>query len=121
MVNHTPSVFRILTPLFAKNAEKTDLFTPHSRGRIRPHFALTGRKNCAIVYVVKGCDEDTRKSKLLREETALVKGFCNTASCDTTSEPWERNVPSGTPVKASMSDGNCRNQGGTVEYFVSHP
>ena len=51
----------------------------------------------------------------------MVKGFCKTAFCDTTSELQGRNVLSGAPVKASMSDGNCRNQGGTVEYFVSHP
>ena len=31
------------------------------------------------------------------------------------------NATPGAPVKASMSDGICRNQGGTVEYFVSHP
>lgn len=54
---------------------------------------------------VKGCDEDTRKGKIPREEAALVKGFRIPAFCDTTSEPWGRNVPPGTPVKASMSDG----------------
>ena len=31
------------------------------------------------------------------------------------------NAPPVTPVTASMSDGASRNQGGTVEYFVSHP
>ena len=31
------------------------------------------------------------------------------------------NSRSGAPVKASMSDSASCNQGGTVEYFVSHP
>ena len=51
----------------------------------------------------------------------LVRGLRNPAGADTTSEPWGRNSPPGAPVIASMSDGSGRNQGGTVEYFVSHP
>ena len=51
----------------------------------------------------------------------MVQGICNTAGDDTTSEPPGRNARTGAPVKASMSDGESRNQGGTVEYFVSHP
>ena len=51
----------------------------------------------------------------------LVQGICNTAEDDTTSEPQIGNGLPGAPVKASMSDGYGRNQGGTVEYFVSHP
>ena len=51
----------------------------------------------------------------------MVQGICNTAGDDTTSEPPGRNARTGAPVKASMSDGYGRNQGGTVEYFVSHP
>ena len=62
-----------------------------------------------------------RSGKIPREEATLVQGFCNTAACDTTSEPPGGNTGTGTPVKASMSDGESRNQGGTVEYFVSHP
>ena len=33
----------------------------------------------------------------------MVKGICNTAEGDTTSEPRGRNAPPGAPVKASMS------------------
>ena len=33
----------------------------------------------------------------------MVKGFCNTARYDTTSEPQGRNALPGAPVKASMS------------------
>ena len=63
---------------------------------------------------MKTCDP----RKIPREGAALVKGICNTARIDTTSEPQGRNALSGAPVNASMSggfDGNC-NQGGTVEY-----
>ena len=58
--------------------------------------------------------------KTLREEPVGGKapGHCQS---DTTSEPQGRNALPGAPVKASMSDGYGRNQGGTVEYFVSHP
>ena len=51
----------------------------------------------------------------------MVKGICTPAWIDTTSEPPVGNGRTGAPVKASMSDGLSRNQGGTVEYFVSHP
>ena len=50
-----------------------------------------------------------------------MKRLCNPAGDDTTSEPQVGNGLPGAPVKASMSDGLRRNQGGTVEYFVSHP
>ena len=50
-----------------------------------------------------------------------MQGVCNPAKDDTTSEPQIGNGLPGAPVKAPMSDGICRNQGGTVEYFVSHP
>ena len=69
----------------------------------------------------KSCDEDMRSGKIPREDATLVQGIRTPAENDTTSEPQERNVLPGTPVKASMSDGLRRNQGGTVEYFVSHP
>ena len=39
----------------------------------------------------------------------------------TTSEPQGGNALPGAPVKASMSDGFGRNQGGTVEYFCIPP
>ena len=59
--------------------------------------------------------------RILREEPTLVQRFCNTAGDDTTSELMVGNGHPGAPVIASMSDGYGRNQGGTVEYFVSHP
>ena len=62
-----------------------------------------------------------RCGKIPREDAILVQGICTPAAVDTTSEPQTGNGLPGTPVKASMSDGLCRNQGGTVEYFVSHP
>ena len=46
----------------------------------------------------------------------MVQGIRTPAGSDTTSEPQGRNALPGAPVKASMSDGKCRNQGGTVEY-----
>ena len=59
--------------------------------------------------------------KIPREDAILVQGSRNPAGGDTTSELWGRNAPPGAPVTVPMSDGLCRNQGGTVEYFVSHP
>ena len=50
-----------------------------------------------------------------------MQGVCTPAEDDTTSELQIGNGLPGAPVKASMSDGCGRNQGGTVEYFVSHP
>ena len=41
--------------------------------------------------------------KIPREGAALVKGICNTARIDTTSEPQGRNALPGAPVTASMS------------------
>ena len=51
----------------------------------------------------------------------MVQWLCIRKPADTTSEPLTGNGQTGAPVKAPMSDGECRNQGGTVEYFVSHP
>ena len=52
----------------------------------------------------------------------MLEGCCIPDSSHTASEPQAGNGLPGAPVKASMSDGVfCRNQGGTVEYFVSHP
>ena len=51
----------------------------------------------------------------------LVRGFRSPAGEDTTSEPQGRNALTGAPVKAPMSDGCCRNQGGPVEYFCIPP
>ena len=70
----------------------------------------------------KGFDEDTRFGKILREGAALVKGIRTPAVSVTTSEPRVGNGPPGAPVTASMSGSAVQgNQGGTVEYFVSHP
>ena len=54
--------------------------------------------------------------KIPREGATLVQGIRTPADSDTTSEPQGRNALPGAPVKASMSDGESRNQGGTVEY-----
>ena len=59
--------------------------------------------------------------KIPREDVTLVQDVCNTALDDTTSELLTGNGQTGAPVTVPMSDGVCRNQGGTVEYFVSHP
>jgi hypothetical protein len=56
-------------------------------------------------FMDKGCDEDISSGKIPREGATLVQGFCKTAVCDTTSEPWGRNALPGAPVKAPMSDG----------------
>ena len=61
------------------------------------------------------------RSKIPREDATLVQGIRTPAAVDTTSELTVGNGCSGAPVTASMSDGFCRNQGGTVDYFVSHP
>ena len=50
-----------------------------------------------------------------------MQGIRTPAGEDTTSEPQGRNALTGAPVKAPMSDGFCRNQGGTVEYFCIPP
>ena len=62
-----------------------------------------------------------RPGKAAQRETRLVRGFCKTAPHDTTSELPGRNARMGAPIIASMSGREICNQGGTVEYFVSHP
>jgi len=59
--------------------------------------------------------------KIPREDATLVQGICTPAENDTTSEPRGRNALPGSPVKAAMSDGFGRNQGGTVEYICIPP
>ena len=54
--------------------------------------------------------------KIHQRGAHLVQALRTPAGEDTTSEPWGRNAPPGSPVIASMSDGENRNQGGTVEY-----
>ena len=55
--------------------------------------------------------------KLHREEPAGEKASYPFEN-DTTSEPITGNGYPGAPVKASMSGGLVRNQGGTVEYII---
>ena len=62
-----------------------------------------------------------RPGKILREGAILLQGFRTPAGMDTTSEPRVGNGPPCAPVKAPMSDGESRNQGGTVEYFCIPP
>ena len=59
---------------------------------------------CYFLFV-KGCEEDTPVRKESQRGARLVQGFRSPAGEDTTSEPQGRNAPPGTPVKASMSDG----------------
>ena len=59
--------------------------------------------------------------KIPREGATLVQGIRTPADSDTTSEPQGRNALPGAPVIVPMSDGCCRNQGGTVEYFCIPP
>ena len=47
--------------------------------------------------------------------------LCPPAGHDTTSEPSAGNGRPGAPVTVPMSGSFRCNQGGTVEYFVSHP
>ena len=57
----------------------------------------------------------------LPREVSVGEKILQTCAVHTTFEPSIGNGRSGTPVKASMSDGICRNQGGTVEYFCIPP
>ena len=50
-----------------------------------------------------------------------MQWLCERKPADTTSEPLTGNGQTGAPVIASMSDGESRNQGGTVEYFCIPP
>ena len=72
-------------------------------------------------FIRKSCDEDTRLRKDSQREIRMVRGSRTPAASDTTSEPPGGNARTGAPVKASMSDGLCRNQGGTVECFCIPP
>ena len=51
----------------------------------------------------------------------MVQWLCIRNPADTTSEPLTGNGQTGAPVKAPMSDGESRNQGGTVEYICIPP
>ena len=50
-----------------------------------------------------------------------MRWLCIRNPADTTSEPLTGNGQTGAPVKAPMSDGESRNQGGTVEYSCIPP
>jgi len=69
---------------------------------------------------VRGCEKDMPPRRSLREKPVGAR-LCRFAAEDTTLEPWSGNALPGAPVKASMSGSASCNQGGTVEYFVSHP
>ena len=87
-----------------------------------PLGGLTTANNRAILfYKKKSRDEDTLFRQGPQRERHLVQGVWISAGEDTTSELSGGNAGTGAPVTASMSDGCGRNQGGTVEYFVSHP
>ncbi len=73
------------------------------------------------IRFVKGCDEDTAPCHPPREEPVCCDGSAENAGEATTSELWGRNAPPGVPVTVPMSGRAICNQGGTVEYFVSHP
>ena len=75
----------------------------------------------ATFFVQKSCDEDTRPGKIPREDAILVQGGRNPAGEIPLLSCMCGNAIPGAPVTVPMSDGCCRNQGGTVEYFVSHP
>ena len=76
-----------------------------------------------VCYVkrVQGSDEDTPRRMMPREEPTWCNGSALGTRLDTTSEPLTGNGQTGAPVKAPMSDGLRRNQGGTVEYFCIPP
>ena len=75
---------------------------------------------CYIFYG-KSSDEDMRFGHASQRGTHFGERVLYAYRFDTTSEPYGGNAIPGAPVNASMSDGPGRNQGGTVEYFVSHP
>ena len=74
-----------------------------------------------IHTITKAVTKTSVSGKIPREEFTLVQEFRTPAGNDTTSELPGGNSRTGAPVKASMSDSASCNQGGTVEYFVSHP
>ena len=59
--------------------------------------------------------------KIPRERYIWCKYFVTLPGKDTTSELPVGNGWTGAPVIVPMSGEEIRNQGGTVEYFVSHP
>ena len=84
-------------------------------------WGLTRRRKYDKFFVENAMTKTCIPGKIPREDTILVRGVRNTAPDDTTSELPVGNGRTGAPVIVPMSDGLCRNQGGTVEYFVSHP
>ena len=75
---------------------------------------------CYISYE-KSSDEDTRSGNVSQRETQLGARVLYTYRNDTTSEPYGGNAIPGSPVNATMSGEEIRNQGGTVEYFCIPP
>jgi hypothetical protein len=82
---------------------------------------LTKDAKYDIFPMIKSCDEDLCALQDTQRGACLVQWLCTPARLHTTSELPVGNSRSGAPVKASMSDSASCNQGGTVEYFVSHP
>ena len=94
-------------------------FLHNSCGYLQKPFDI-GSEMCYHI-VVQGSDEDTPRRMMPREEPTWCNGSALGTRLDTTSEPLTGNGQTGAPVKAPMSDGESRNQGGTVEYFCIPP
>ncbi len=80
-----------------------------------PEKIIDKRKKRCYDTDYKSCDEDTLFRKDTQRGASLVRWPCKPAGADTTSELSGGNAGTGAPVKASMSGGLGRNQGGTVE------
>ena len=84
------------------------LFSPHLFlfcQRVSSGKAIDFPKILWYFFFGKSKDEDMRSREDSQRGYRLVKGTCNTAGSDTTSELQGRNALTGAPVKASMSDG----------------
>ena len=70
--------------------------TPHRRsaGTSREKMLTFGRF-CGKFFSLKAAMKTRGRCKIPREELALVKEFCNTATHDTTSEPCVRKCHAG--------------------------
>jgi hypothetical protein len=77
-------------------------------------------KMCYILCVT-GEDEAIRVTQDAQRGSHLVEEICTPVLLRTPSELSGGNAGTGAPVTVPMSGGIFRNQGGTVEYFVSHP
>ena len=112
--NYIPSIMETVLTLFCYQIVIISPF-------IHPRTPLTSGRFYATFYMLKAVTKTRRFRRIPREDATLVHGSRNTAQTDTTFVPPGRNARTGAPVKAPMSDSASCNQGGTVEYFVSHP